>query len=92
MSERGGLKVRLSASRPALVERLEMVQIEVIEELLSDLEKEDAEDQHGNQHIERHAEFDDHGRTRRSRSWRQKKQAIFHKKESPRPETSPCAA
>src|SRR5215470_8845337 len=43
----------------ALLQLLEMFQIETVE-LLADLEKEHAEDQHGDQYVERDAELDHH--------------------------------
>src|SRR6185369_471023 len=44
--------------RRTLLERLEMVQVKTVE-LLADLKEKDAEDQHGDQHIERDSEFHD---------------------------------
>ena len=48
-----------AGERLAFLERLEMMQIEAVE-LLADLEEEDAEDQHRDEHIERDAKLDDH--------------------------------
>src|SRR5436190_5730969 len=62
------------------LELLEVLQVEAVE-LLADLEEEHAEDQHADEHVERHAELDDH-RHPISGAGRGKEQAVFHRKEA----------
>ena len=63
-----------------LLQRLEVMQVEAVE-LLADLEEEDAQHQHRDQHVQRHAKFYDH-RHAVGRAHRAKEQPVLHRQEA----------
>src|SRR6476661_2892311 len=64
----------------AFPQLFEVLEVEAVE-LLANLEEEDAEDQHADEHVERDAELDDHRHTVRG-ARRREEQAVLHRQEA----------